>query len=168
VRCDRRSCHVDYSGIAQGGVIDVTVTKITPASRRRERWRRSCWCRIISLPTSPPRSTRPFRRPRRAASSNGSNGIIFESHRALLCMLRATARPRRAACSASPAATAEGAANNCYTMERLAPHFVRNITRRMSGSEIRVPAPTTSATPSRSVLCSTRNCEPARLPNIGL
>jgi hypothetical protein len=37
--------------------------------------RRSCWCRIISVPTSPSRSTSPFRRPRRAASSNGSNGI---------------------------------------------------------------------------------------------
>src|SRR4051812_28447134 len=42
-------------------------------------WRKSCWCRTISTPTGRPRSTRPFRRPRRAGSSSASNGITRPS-----------------------------------------------------------------------------------------
>src|SRR5215471_16249426 len=40
---------------------------------------RSCWCKIISAPTSPPRSMRPFRPPRHDASQNASNGTTRPS-----------------------------------------------------------------------------------------
>src|SRR5712664_1404219 len=36
--------------------------------------RRSCWCRTISTPTSPPRFTKPSPPPRRAGSSSASSG----------------------------------------------------------------------------------------------
>jgi hypothetical protein len=36
---------------------------------------RSCWCRIISTPTSPPRFTKPSPPPKRVGSSSASNGI---------------------------------------------------------------------------------------------
>jgi hypothetical protein len=41
--------------------------------------RRSCWCRTISTPTSPPRSTKPSPPPRRAGSSSASNGTTRPS-----------------------------------------------------------------------------------------